>query len=356
MVGRMYGDGDGIRRDDAAALKWLRLAAEQGFAGAQNDIGAAFAKGLLGLKQDLSEARKWYTLAAQNGSATAQNNLADLDAFLRPKRVEPAQDLYDEGSRLYKSGQKEASAKPFLAAAQAGNSNAQIQIAWHYLKGVGVPQNASEAAKWYRKSSETGNSEGMWNLGLLYENGQGVNEDWVAAARWYQKSADLDNSIGQRQLAFSYQFGIGVPQSRSLAYQWHRRANAHGDGQSRQWAKTLSQGGPIGFRAPEERNMFFMQFAFPDGLEPEGVLFHSSNERLAFVAGVASHYRFRPGTSRASTGNRSSSQSAGSSGSGCGAYCGDYAATAAYKAGDIWSADRIKNGTANPSEKAWFNH
>lgn len=85
-------------------------------------------------------------------------------------RNEPAQDLFDEGERLYGAGLREAAVKPFLAAAQAGNSMAQLQIGWHYEKGVGVTRSYSEAAKWYRKSVNQGNPIAMKNLGQFYES------------------------------------------------------------------------------------------------------------------------------------------------------------------------------------------
>jgi tetratricopeptide (TPR) repeat protein len=53
---------------------------------------------------------------------------------------------------------------------------------------------------------------------------------------------------------------------------------------------------------------------------------------------------------------RTGSGGGAASGGGCGSYCGNYAATNAAKAGEIWAAERIKNGTATESEKAWYSH
>jgi TPR repeat protein len=38
-LGRMYGNGRGVPEDDAEAIKWYRLAAEQGYARAQFNLG-----------------------------------------------------------------------------------------------------------------------------------------------------------------------------------------------------------------------------------------------------------------------------------------------------------------------------
>ena len=55
-------------------MKWYRLAAEQGYADAQNNLGVMYRKGQ-GVPQDDKTAVKWYRLAAEQGNADAQYNL-----------------------------------------------------------------------------------------------------------------------------------------------------------------------------------------------------------------------------------------------------------------------------------------
>ena len=57
--------------------KWFRLAAEQGDASAQTNLGLMYEQGD-GVPQDDAEAAKWYRLAAEKGEARAQNNLAGM--------------------------------------------------------------------------------------------------------------------------------------------------------------------------------------------------------------------------------------------------------------------------------------
>ena len=58
-------------------MKWYRLAAEQGYAMAQSDLGQMYRKGQ-GVPQDYAEAGKWYRLAAEQGYASAQFTLGRL--------------------------------------------------------------------------------------------------------------------------------------------------------------------------------------------------------------------------------------------------------------------------------------
>ena len=70
----MYGTDEGVPQDYAEAVKWFRLAADQGDASAQFNLGFRYYAGE-GVPQDYGEAVKWYRLAADQGHASAQNNL-----------------------------------------------------------------------------------------------------------------------------------------------------------------------------------------------------------------------------------------------------------------------------------------
>jgi TPR repeat protein len=73
----MYDKGHGVPQDDAEAVTWIRKAAEQGFALAQNTL-AAWHKIGKGVAQDHAEAAKWFREAAEQGNADAQNNLGAI--------------------------------------------------------------------------------------------------------------------------------------------------------------------------------------------------------------------------------------------------------------------------------------
>ena len=62
----MYRNGEGVPQDYAEAVKWYRLAAEQGDADAQYNLGLMYDNGN-GVPQDYKEAVKWYRLAAEQG-------------------------------------------------------------------------------------------------------------------------------------------------------------------------------------------------------------------------------------------------------------------------------------------------
>ena len=69
--------GQGMAQDYKAALKWYMKAAEQGYASAQNNIGAMYDKAH-GVTQDYGLAAKWYLAAVKQGEAVAQYNIGNL--------------------------------------------------------------------------------------------------------------------------------------------------------------------------------------------------------------------------------------------------------------------------------------
>ena len=58
-------------------MSWWRKAAEQGYAGAQYNLGLMYYHGK-GVSQDYEEAASWVRKAADQGDAAAQNNLGSM--------------------------------------------------------------------------------------------------------------------------------------------------------------------------------------------------------------------------------------------------------------------------------------
>lgn len=76
-MGLLYANGYGVPLDDAQALKWYMLAADQDHGQAQCNIAVMHANGW-GVPMSETEAMKWYLLAAENGITDAQINLGTM--------------------------------------------------------------------------------------------------------------------------------------------------------------------------------------------------------------------------------------------------------------------------------------
>jgi TPR repeat protein len=78
-LGFMFHHGSGVAQDRAEAIRWYRLAAAQGYARAQYNLGGMVHFGQ-GAPQDKAEAVRWYSLAAAQGHSKASEALARLRA------------------------------------------------------------------------------------------------------------------------------------------------------------------------------------------------------------------------------------------------------------------------------------
>ena len=66
---------------------------------------------------------------------------------------------------------------------------AMYQVGYMYDHGQGVPQDITEAAKWYLKAAEGGNAKAQYRMGLFYATGTGVDKDVKEAEKWYKKAS-----------------------------------------------------------------------------------------------------------------------------------------------------------------------
>jgi TPR repeat protein len=88
--GTMHTTGEGVPQNDAEAVKWYRLAAEQGNADAQFAFGVMYEKGE-GVPKDYILAHMWFNLAASRGSSSGTKNRDIVAGFMTRAQIAEAQ-------------------------------------------------------------------------------------------------------------------------------------------------------------------------------------------------------------------------------------------------------------------------
>ena len=170
-LGNMYYYGEGVKQDYQEALKWYRIAAEQGHVEAQKRLGDMYNFGS-DIKEDFQEAFKWYKKAAEQGHVEAQKWLGHLYSFGSGIKQDS-----QEGFKWYKK------------AAEQGDADSQTIIAAAYYSGASVVnQNSKEAFFWFKKAAEQGKI-GL-HLALMYFSGDGVKRDHQEAIKWLKKAVN----------------------------------------------------------------------------------------------------------------------------------------------------------------------
>jgi len=113
-------------------------------------------------------------------------------------------------------------------AADGGDAAATYNLGVMYRKGLGVPQDSTQAAKWFRKAADLGLAWAQTNLGLMYAAGEGVPQSRAEAVKWIRMAAEQGDDVAQYALGRMYCDGRGDPQDFVQAYMWLNLAAAQG--------------------------------------------------------------------------------------------------------------------------------
>jgi tetratricopeptide (TPR) repeat protein len=127
--------------------------------------------------------------------------------------------------------------KWFHKAAGQGHADAQLVLGNCYRHGQGVTKDRVESAKWYskawyRKAIEQNNADAQFSLGDCYRDGDGVPQDYAEAVKWLRKAADQGHDKAQLMLSYAYANGEGVAKDEVEAAKWLRKAADQGNAEA----------------------------------------------------------------------------------------------------------------------------
>jgi TPR repeat protein len=170
-TGNLFRKGDGVEKNYVKAVYWYRRAANQGFAGAQNNLAVMYEQGL-GVPKNKSEAAKWYRKAAEQHNAYAQHSIGKM-----------------------------------------------------YLDGEGVPQNFEKAAKWISKAAEQSHNRAFRDMGEMYWKGLGVSQNNILAYMWWKLGVLHGDKESERLLDIvaAKMKSSHVDEAQKLAQEWMQK-------------------------------------------------------------------------------------------------------------------------------------
>ena len=170
-LGIRYRDGRGVKQDRAEALKWYRMAADQGDGAGLDNVGFMHLSGW-GVPKNWDIGTAYFKASARTGHA---------------------QGIYNLG-RSYYSGQGVEQDTPkaiatWQRAAQKGHENATWRLAVLHAAGEGVPQDHAKAKALCTPLAQKGHLASLLLLGeLAHRSG-----DPEQAAKWWKKAAEEDS-------------------------------------------------------------------------------------------------------------------------------------------------------------------
>ena len=103
-------------------------------------------------------------------------------------------------------------------------SNELNEVGLCYWYGYIVPQNYSEAVKWYVIAAGERCKLAEYNLFVCYSQGKGVSMDMEKAIYWLRRSANHNDSRGQYVLAKYYYEGTYLRRNSRYFKYWHEKS------------------------------------------------------------------------------------------------------------------------------------
>ncbi|MDA1014067.1 MAG: tetratricopeptide repeat protein [Planctomycetota bacterium] len=111
--------------------------------------------------------------------------------------------------------------------AEAGDVDAQYQLAKLYSSGNGTAKNDVEAVAWFRRVASQNDARGQ--SGVMYTNARGVERNYDLAISWFRKAAAQNSAHAKYNLGYMYAVGKGVPQDQVKASAWYLEAANQND-------------------------------------------------------------------------------------------------------------------------------
>lgn len=197
--------------DYAAALAQLRpLAVYAGDAKAEYVVGTMYSDGL-GVRRDPRTAARFFEAAARQDDADAAFSLGFL--------------LYygdgEEGDPRAVSAQPAAAAQWFAAAAEQGNASAEYFLGHMFRTGDGASLDMTAARHWLVAAADQGVVQAQFEAGLLFAS-QGGYDSAIEAYKWFDVAAraHYPGADQNRRIVAARLNGPAIQHATDLANAW----------------------------------------------------------------------------------------------------------------------------------------
>ena len=247
LGGSVYRLGFGAPADREKAAHYSLLAANQGLARAQADLGRDYIYGS-GIPKDYNFAVTWLRKAA------AQNN-PDAVLLLGRLAIDGAGMPQDVGGgvRMVKqaadAGNMEAigfygvllqlgvgvpkdevaGATMLERAAQSHDPDAEQNYAIAWFNGQGMAKNEATGVYWQKRAADDGNVYAAATYCARATTGMGMPKNAVEGIRYGRIAAQADLPRAQTCLGWAYHDGNGVAKDLVISRDWFRKAAVQGD-------------------------------------------------------------------------------------------------------------------------------
>jgi len=133
---------------------------------------------------------------------------------------------FQDGDKVRKNFSKALAM--YVAAAQAGDAEAQFNVGTYLENGIGTVRDPKAAVAWHMRSAQQKYPSGQYALGRCFSEGIGVAKSEKKAQRYFLLAAKQGDSDAQYALGLAYRHGRGVSRDFAKGLQWLRLAAEQG--------------------------------------------------------------------------------------------------------------------------------
>lgn len=103
-----------------------------------------------------------------------------------------------------------------------GDPRSQASLGFMYMRGLGMPSDPAEAARWFAEAAESGEPIGQFFLGVLHLEGRGVPRDLARAHMLCElaMSGGFEDGFGCREQAAMLMTADDYARSRQMLMDW----------------------------------------------------------------------------------------------------------------------------------------
>ena len=149
--------GEGVPRNQTEAIRYYKMAADQGDPGAQTGYAMHLLRGD-GIPRDINEARRYLKLAVGQGHPGAQTIYKVFDLMYSDSDIDVTDDCAGP-------------ARDLKMAADRGDAEAQVRYAAALENGEDVPCDIEMSMRYYKMAADQGHPEGQFKYGYGLLNG-----------------------------------------------------------------------------------------------------------------------------------------------------------------------------------------
>ncbi|UXN04929.1 tetratricopeptide repeat protein [Bartonella sp. HY406] len=190
-----------------ANIETLEKQAELGDVEAQYKLGMIYLRGEGTRRHDVN-AFKWLRLAALNGNKAAIHPLTMI--YLRDLRGFQSEEEYELFKRL----------------AEKGDAQAQYHFATYCITDADGDNYLNQAIYWYEKAAAQNFAKAQYALGRMYSLDRGIPKDYHKAFVFFNQAAESNHRLAQFELGELYYNGLGIAQDVEKAIFWFKKSAA----------------------------------------------------------------------------------------------------------------------------------